>query len=137
MKTITSYINEAFKLRIRVLPKEKRQITNAIYKQLRKNNTTGKLYRDDYWEGVTKVHSDIKTALNSLFRKTAHEYDVSISAKDGGYRKNNDGTQWKEYKIELFLKNQDEPFMTGQLNCFAAGTMGDPFSMYDMTVQLF
>lgn len=137
MKTITSYINEAFKLRIRVLPKEKRQIINAIYKELQKNNTTGKFYKDDYWEGVTKVHSDIKTALNSLFRKTAHEYDVSISAKDGGYRKNNDGTQWKEYTIEIFLKNQDEPFMTGKLNCFAAGTTEDPFSIYDMTVQLF
>ena len=108
-----------------------------IDKELQKNNTTGKFYRDDYWEGVTKVRKDITTALNSLFRKTSHEYDVSISAKNGGYRKNDDGTQWKEYTIELFLKSQEEPFMTGVLNCYAAGTLDDPFSMYDMTVQLF
>jgi hypothetical protein len=137
MKTVTEYINEAFKLRIRVLPKEKKQIINAIYKELQKNNTTGKFYRDDYWAGVDKVRKDMTTALNGLFRKTSHEYDVAISAKNGGYRKNDDGTQWKEYTIEIFLKSQEEPFMTGQLNCFAAGTLDDPFSMYDMTVQLF
>ena len=137
MKTVTEYIDEAFKLRIRVLPKEKKQIINAIYKELQKNNTTGKFYRDDYWEGVTKVRKDMTTALNSLYRKTSHEYDVSISAKNGGYRKNDDGTQWKEYTIEIFLKTQEEPFMNGILNCHAAGTLDDPFSMYDMTVQLF
>mgnify|MGYP003288920989 CR=1 FL=1 len=137
MKTVTEYIDEAFKLRIRVLPKEKKQIINAIYKELQKNNTTGKFYRDDYWEGVTKVRKDITTALNGLYRKTSHEYDVSISAKNGGYRKNDDGTQWKEYTIEIFLKTQEEPFMNGILNCHAAGTLDDPFSMYDMTVQLF
>jgi hypothetical protein len=52
------------------------------------------------------------------------------------YKKNNDGTQWKEYKVDLFIKGQEEPFMSGILNCHAAGRMDDPFGMYDMSFML-
>lgn len=136
MKSINQYINEAnfnIELDKSVKAAEKRKVQNAIYKQLEKTGTTGKFYRDDSWEGVRLVSKDIEDAFKNI-KNPEHEYEVSIAADNGGYRKSNDGmSEWKQYKVEIFVKNSELPFMVGTLNCHAAGTVDDPFSMYDMS----
>ena len=112
---------------------EKRKVQNAIYKQLEKTGTTGRFYRDDAWEGVKLVRKDIEDAFK-LIKNPEHEYEVSIAPDNGGYRKSKDGmSQWKQYKVEIFVKGAELPFMCGTLNCHAAGTVEDPFDMYDMS----
>lgn len=138
MKTLNEVINEALKVKVKPNAAEKRKVQRAIYKELQKNNTTGRFYHDEYWAGVDAVRKDIDNALYSLVRKTNHEYDCAIGAIDGGYRKSKDGmAQWKEYRIDIFIKGHEEPFMQGHLNCHAAGSMEDPFDTYDMTVMLY
>lgn len=136
MKDLLTYITEKIKIEIEVSSKEKNDVRKAIYKELQKNNTTGKFYKDTNWQGVINVQKDVQNALDWMFRKYHHEYEVSIYPENGGYKKNNDGTQWKEYKVDLFIKGQEEPFMSGILNCHAAGRMDDPFGMYDMSFML-
>jgi len=112
---------------------EKKKVQNAIYKQLEKTGTTGRFYRDDSWEGVKLVRKDIQDALANI-KNVDHEYEVSIAPDEGGYRKSKDGmSQWKQYKVEIFVKGSEIPFMGGTLNCHAAGTVEDPFNMYDMS----
>jgi hypothetical protein len=137
MNNLITCINEKLVLQQKITPKEKRQVQKAIYKELQKNNTTGKFYRDEYWAGVDAVRKDVQTALDSLFRKTHHEYESSIYPVNGGYRKSNDGmSQWKEYVVDIFIYGKKTPFMTGYLNCHAAGTIEEPFKMYDMSFVL-
>ena len=112
---------------------EKRKVQNAIYKELEKTGVTGRFYRDTSWEGVKLVRQTITNALDKI-KNAEHEYEVSIAPDEGGYRKSKDGmSQWKQYKVEIYVKGAEEPFMVGTLNCHAAGTTEDPFSMYDMS----
>ena len=112
---------------------EKKKVQNAIYKQLEKTGTTGRFYRDDAWEGVGLVKKDIEDSFKNI-KNAPHEYEVSIAPDDSGYRKSKDGmSQWKQYKVEIYVKGAEDPFMVGTLNCHAAGTVQDPFDMYDMS----
>ena len=112
---------------------EKKKVQNAIYKQLEKTNTTGHYYRDDYWEGVKLVRKDIEDAFKTI-KNSEHEYEVSIAPDEGGYRTSKDGmSKWKQYKVEIYVKGSELPFMGGTLNCHAAGTADDPFGTYDMS----
>jgi hypothetical protein len=137
MNNIINYISEKLILQQKITDKEKRQVQKAIYKELQKNNTTGKFYNDTGWLGVDAVYKDIKNALHGLYSKTKHDYECSIYCKHGGYRKSNDGmSQWKEYIVDIFIYGKNNPFMTGILNCHAAGTIEEPFKMYDMSFML-
>ena len=79
------------------------------------------------------VRKDIEDAFKTI-KNPEHEYEVSIAPDEGGYRKSKDGmSQWKQYKVEIFVKGAEQPFMGGTLNCHAAGTVEDPFDMYDMS----
>ena len=138
MESLHNVINEKLKITRKVTTKEKRQVQNAIYKELEKNYTTGRFYHDDSWQGVDFVRKDINTALSKLLTKTAHEYECSIYAENGGYRTSKDGmSKWKQYTVDIFVHGAEEPFMTGTLNCHAAGTIEDPFETYDMSFVLF
>ena len=112
---------------------EKKKVQNAIYKQLEKTNTTGHYYHDSSWEGVKLVRKDIEDSFKTI-KNPEHEYEVSIAPDEGGYRTSKDGmSQWKQYKVEIFVKGAEQPFMGGTLNCHAAGTVDDPFDTYDMS----
>ena len=77
----------------------------------------------------TNIEDAFKTIKNP-----EHEYEVSIAPDNGGYRKSKDGmSQWKQYKVEIYVKGAEQPFMGGTLNCHAAGTVEDPFETYDMS----
>jgi len=136
MKDLKDRLNESYSdgvLDKSIKAPEKKKVQNAIYKQLEKTGTTGKFYRDTAWEGVKLVKQDIEDAFKTI-KNAAHEYEVSIAPNDGGYRKSKDGmSQWKQYKVEIYVKGAEDPFMIGTLNCHAAGTVQDPFDMYDMS----
>jgi len=143
MKDLSNIISEKLQLKNKYIIKasEKRKIQNAIYKELSKTGTTGKFYTHDpknpnylgEWAGVRLVRQDITNALKKL-KNPEHEYEVSIAPDNGGYRTSKDGlSKWKQYKIEIFVKGDDESFMGGTLNCHAAGTVEDPFDTYDMS----
>ena len=136
MKDLKDRLNESYSngvLDKSIKAPEKKKVQNAIYKQLEKTGTTGKFYRDDAWEGVKLVRQDIQDAFKTI-KNPAHEYEVSIAPDEGGYRKSKDGmSQWKQYKVEIYVKGAEDPFMIGTLNCHAAGTVEDPFDMYDMS----
>lgn len=134
MKDISQYINESLmEWDKSVKAPEKKKVKDAIYKELEKNNTTGKFYRDTNWEGVRIVKQDIENAFKNV-KNPEHEYEVSIAPDDGGYRTSKDGySKWKQYKVEIYVKGAELPFMGGTLNCHAAGTVEDPFETYDMS----
>lgn len=134
MKDISQYINESLmEWDKSVKAPEKKKVKDAIYKELEKNNTTGKFYRDTNWEGVRIVKQDIENAFKNV-KNPEHEYEVSIAPDNGGYRTSKDGySKWKQYKVEIYVKGAELPFMGGTLNCHAAGTVEDPFETYDMS----
>lgn len=136
MKDLKDILNESYSdgvLDKSIKAPEKKKVQNAIYKQLEKTGTTGRFYHDDAWEGVKLVRKDIEDAFKNI-KNAPHEYEVSIAPDDGGYRKSKDGmSQWKQYKVEIYVKGAEDPFMVGTLNCHAAGTVQDPFDMYDMS----
>lgn len=151
MKSLKSFIKESYtishtniELDKSVKTPERKKVYNAIYDKLDSTKVTGHLYRDESWEGVKLVIKDVKDALEELNSKRTdgYQYEVSIAADNGGYRKSNDGmSQWKQYKVELYKVHKEfntdeeypEPFMIGTLNCHAAGTVQDPFAAYDMS----
>ena len=136
MKDLKDILNESYSdgvLDKSIKASEKKKVQNAIYKQLEKTGTTGRFYRDESWEGVRLVKKDIQDAFKTI-KNSEHEYEVSIAPDEGGYRKSKDGmSQWKQYKVEIYVKGAEDPFMVGTLNCHAAGTVLDPFDMYDMS----
>ena len=137
MKDLKDILNESYSdgvLDKSIKAPEKKKVQNAIYKQLEKTGTTGKFYHDDAWEGVGLVKKDIEDAFKNI-KNAPHEYEVSIAPDNGGYRKSKDGmSQWKQYKVEIYVKGAEIPFMGGTLNCHAAGTVDDPFDTYDMSL---
>ena len=147
MKSLKDFIVESYSngvLDKSIKAPERKKVYNAIYGKLDSTKVTGHLYRDESWEGVKLVIKDVKDALDELNskRNDGYQYEVSITADNGGYRKSNDGmSQWKQYKVELYKVHKDfntdeeysEPFMIGTLNCHAAGTVQDPFAAYDMS----
>lgn len=142
MKTIKEYIKgylteSVYELDKSVKAPERHKIQDAIYNQLEQTKSTGKFYHDTTWEGVRVVKKDIEDAFKTI-KNPAHEYEVSIAPDNGGYRTSKDGlSQWKAYKIEIFVKGAENPFMRGTLNCHAAGTVEDPFKSYDISCCIF
>lgn len=136
MKSLKEYINESsflMEFDKSIKAPEKKKVQNAIYKQLDKSGTTGHYYHDENWGGVALVKKDIEDAFKTI-KNPEHEYEVSIAPDEGGYRKSKDGmSQWKQYKVEIYIKGAEFPFMGGTLNCHAAGTVDDPFDTYDMS----
>lgn len=143
MIDLKSYINESYtngQLDKTVKKPERKRVHTAIYDALEESGVTGKLYRDESWEGVRAVKKICANALKILNNKLdGFKYEIIIAPDNGGYRKSNDGiSQWKQYKVEIYKnptdsKEHPEPFMIGTLNCHAAGSIKDPFDAYDMS----
>jgi hypothetical protein len=137
MELLYDVIQEKLQISHKTSQKEKKTIQNCIYKQLQKNNTTGKFYNDDLWLGVDAVRDDVEEGLYNAFRKTGQEYTFDIYPINGGYRTSKDGmSKWKEYEVVIYNKKNKEQILIGTLNCHAAGTIEDPFKMYDMSFVL-
>ena len=99
--------------------KTRKRALAKLYYATRK--LTAKSYFDTYWKGV----NDIIDAL------LAEGCEVTTWCENGGYRRNSEGTQWKEYKMEIVCGKYE---FEAVLNCHAAGSVEDPFDRYDMTL---
>lgn len=108
-----------------VLSESTKTIKNRIYTKIGKLGLNSHKFHDEYWQGVRAVIEAIGTIDGVT--------DVSYGVKDGGYRKNNDGTQWKEYLVTI---ETIQGTVEGILNAHAAGTVQDPFSSYDVNLVL-
>lgn len=102
-----------------------RKMINRIYKVVNKFGLTSKLYNDEYWAGVSSLMKTIKMVEGVT--------DVYLSVENGGYRSNKEGTQWKEYQLTI---ETIDGIIEGHINAHAAGTVEDPFKMYDITMTL-
>lgn len=89
---------------------------------------TSKLFRDTAWENVSDAFQRIKDIVGN-------EGELEVNVKNGGYRKGTDGqTQFKEYNFNVQLNNGMT--IEGILTCYQAGTVQDPWSAYDMAIQM-
>ena len=115
----------------KAVPKsEAKKIQNKIYKYLNKTGVTGGFYHDQSWEGVNAVRRDVQDALDNIEKD---KYELIITRDNPDYRTSKDGlSKWKQYKVEIFVKDHKDPFLMGTLNCFAAGSVEYPFDTYDM-----
>ena len=143
MGNLKEYIRESYsngELDKTVKKPERRKVHTAIYNKLEESGVTGRLYRDESWEGVKAVRKVCAAALKELNTKLdGLKYPITIAPDNGGYRQSDDGMPpWKQYKVEIYKNPTDsnenpEPFMIGTLNCHAAGSVKDPFDAYDMS----
>jgi hypothetical protein len=103
----------------------KKTIINKIYRNINKLGLTSKIYNDNDWSGIKK--------LIEVIRNTDGVNEVSYGTVDGGYRQNNEGTKWKEYKIEI---DSIQGVINGNLNAYFDGGENDPYERYDLTLVL-
>lgn len=120
-ESVKRIINEASNSNI------KRSMINKISKGMRP--FTSKLFRDNGWENVTAAFEHMREIVGP-------EGQVEVTVKNGGYRNGSDGIsgQNKEYHFDVFLSNGVT--IGGVLTCCQAGTVQDPWSAYDMTLQM-
>ena len=122
-------INESVKRIVKEVSNSniKRSMMNKISKGMRP--FTSKLFRDNGWENVTAAFEHMREIVGP-------EGQVEVTVKNGGYRNGSDGIsgQNKEYHFEVSLSNGVT--IGGVLTCCQAGTVQDPWSAYDMTLQM-
>lgn len=108
-----------------VLSESKKTTKNRIYSVINKLGLTSHKFHDEYWQGVKAIIEAVSTVPGVT--------DISYGSNNGGYRKNDDGTQWKEYLVTI---ETIDGTIEGILNAHAAGTVQDPFSSYDVNLVL-
>lgn len=106
----------------------KTRIKNSLYKVIQP--LTSHLYRDDDWLAVSNVFANMRNVLNEF----AACLSMGVSVEDGGYRENK-GAKWKEYRLAI-EDGDGKEIISGTLNAHAAGSVSDPFGVYDMSVVL-
>jgi len=140
MKSIIQYIKEKYskskifpmELDSSVKGQEKNKVQNAINKEL--EGKQDKRFHDESWEGVKFYKKLIDNSLKNI-KNPKNEYECFIYPNEGGYRKSKDGmTQWKEYYIDIHVKEHEFPFIKGVLKCFAVGSQDDPFDTYEINI---
>ena len=90
---------------------------------------TSHLYRDNDWSGVNELISAIKKSIEGYG-------ELEVNVNKGGYAKPIwEYPNYKEYLLTINLT--DGTSINGAINCHAAGTMEDLFSVYDMTCQFY
>jgi hypothetical protein len=84
------------------------------------------------WDNFSKI-IDIQEAIRDVVGP-----DLMCDI-DGGNstRLNKDGLEYREFDISIYEnKNDYEMILVGKLVCNSAGTMDDPWKLYDITVLL-
>lgn len=109
--------------KVQSLTKLKREIYNAV------EPYTKNMIRWDNFSEVINIQEAIRDAVGP---------DLMCDI-DGGNdtRTNKDGLEYREFNISIY-ENKDEYDMVleGKLVCNSAGTMDDPWKLYDITVLL-
>lgn len=110
------------------------KLVNSLYKKIynKTNKLTGRLYRDESWEGVDLIENTISDCM----KEVGYDGKLLIYPVEGGYRTSKDGlAQWKEYEVEINSADGVKEIY-GKLNCHAAGSVNDPFDRYDMSLVI-
>lgn len=93
----------------------------ALYKEVEKSKMTSHKYSDNDWKYVHQLMDVIK-GVNTFVS------DLSYHVENGGYRTNGNTKDW-----ELDITLTTGELIHGRISAFAAGTVKDPWSSYDMT----
>ena len=106
--------------------KTKSSAINYIYK-ITEQYTRG-FFRDESWEHLQKVFKVIQGL----------GVDINWWVENGGYQKN-DLSQSKVYKLEIQYMNAQGNIISikGNLTAHAAGSIGDVWDRYDMSLVIF
>lgn len=114
-KTITeSILNEAMsRLDLRA------EVYNNVF------DTTKKMYKDEYWAGYTAILNKLKEIGFEIISAPAND-----ELHRNGY--SSDGKE-KAWSVEL---TKDGKTLHGSIKAHAAGTIENPFEMYDLTIEL-
>ena len=109
--------------KVKSLTKLKREIYNAI------EPYTKKMIKWDNFSEVINIQETIRDVVGP---------DLMCDI-DGGNstRTNKDGLEYREFDISIYEnKDEYEMVLEGKLVCNSAGTMDDPWKLYDITVLL-
>lgn len=107
--------------KVQSLTKLKREIYNAI------EPYTKNMIKWDNFSEVINIQEAIRDAVGP---------DLMCDI-DGGNstRTNKDGLEYREFDISIYEnKDEYEMVLEGKLVCNSAGTMDDPWKLYDITV---
>lgn len=119
-------------------PKTMKARINQIYKIVKKYGIDSKVYNDDVWQAISDYHKAISSLGCEVNMKPCADLAnrESISS-DGGYTdydKNDHMARSKQYAVDITF--EDGMKISGYIKCMAAGTMEDPFSLYDTCIVL-
>lgn len=108
--------------KVQSLTKLKREIYNAI------EPYTKKIIKWDNFSEVINIQEAIRDVVGP---------DLMCDI-DGGnsIRLNKDGLEYREFDISIYNKEDYEMVLEGKLVCNSAGTMDEPWKLYDITVLL-
>ena len=83
------------------------------------------------WDNFSKI-IDIQEAIRDVVGP-----DLMCDI-DGGnsIRLNKDGLEYREFDISIYNKEDYEMVLEGKLVCNSAGTMDEPWKLYDITILL-
>lgn len=100
------------------------QQARKILSDLMRKAQTKTLYSDEYWQGPTEVMKAL-TANNIDWDLIRAEY-----SSDG---------KTKEWKLNIVFQNEKgvEKKIMGRITAFAAGSVSDPFSKYDLVTTAY
>jgi hypothetical protein len=105
----------------------KKKYINVIYKAVKE--PLHKLVHDDNWHNAFHIFDIISDVLGKEY------WDIDVWCENGGYWKRIDEfPNYKEFKVKITSTTGIE--INGSLKCHTAGTIEDPFSLYDMTLTL-
>ena len=103
----------------------RKKLINILYRAV--EPFTKHKYRDDDWRNARAVMDAVDIVVGE-------NGDTSWYCKDGGYER---GEDWAKKVYRCRITMNDGIVIGAQLNCWAAGTVEDPFSSYDMTVTFY
>ena len=103
------------------------KLKNEIYRAV--EPYTKKMIRWDNFSEIINIQEAIRDAVSP---------DLMCDI-DGGNstRTNKDGLEYREFNISIYNNKEDyEMVLEGKLVCNSAGTMDEPWKLYDITVLL-
>ena len=104
------------------------KIIRTVYNAVEKSGLTSRKFHDYWWEGVSSIIRTVNDALEPLSMQYNDYFTYSIEEVKGY---SNDGMT-KTYNMEI-CNRSGEKIIGGNIVCYTAGTIQDPWSSYDLT----
>lgn len=98
------------------------------------NDLRNGIFYDDDWSNVFTLRDKIQEVINAINLLYDSNYDFEFSG--GVYKKSDDGmNEYREYAFVIINMNSGET-RRGSVICFAAGSIGNPFGKYDISLVM-